>query len=84
MNPSSPRVQAVQYSIEVEGIVAPRWGEWFKGLEVSFVACSSDPRHTLLVATLPDQSALPALLARVTGLNLKIVSLTPGTSCCSS
>ncbi|MBM3122674.1 MAG: hypothetical protein FJZ97_10910 [Chloroflexi bacterium] len=84
MNPSSPRLQAVQYSIEVEGIVAPRWAEWFKGLEVSFVACSSQPRHTLLVATLPDQSALPAVLARVTGLNLKIVSVTPGMPGCSS
>jgi hypothetical protein len=81
MNPSSPRLQAVQYSIEVEGIVAPRWAEWFKGLEVTFIPSSTDPKHTVLIATLPDQSALPALLARVTGLNLKILSVAPG-SCC--
>jgi hypothetical protein len=84
MNPSSPRLEPVEYTIEVEGVVAPRWAEWFKGLEVSFLACNSEPRHTLLVATVPDQSALPAVLARVTGLNLKIVSVTPGTRCCSS
>jgi hypothetical protein len=67
----------VQYSIEVDGIVDPRWADWFRGLEVTFVPSTADPRRTILVATLPDQSALPALLARVTGLNLKIVAVTP-------
>jgi hypothetical protein len=78
MMPSSPRLQTVLYTIEVEGIVAARWAEWFRGLEVRFIPCQSRPKHTLLIATLPDQSALPALLARVTGLNLKVIAVTPG------
>jgi hypothetical protein len=68
----------MQYTVEVEGIVDPRWSQWFNGLSVVLVPSPEDPRRTALIATLPDQSALPALLARVIGLNLKIVSVTPG------
>ena len=80
MSPSSPRVQARpvfrrggrHHRCPVGGVVQGPGG---------FVRrrASSDAEAYAAVATLPDQSALPALLAHVTGLNLKIVSLTPGT-----
>jgi len=73
------KTQALRFAIEVEGVVDPRWSEWFSGLDVAFVPCAADAANTLLIASLPDQAALPALLARVTGLNLKVVSVTPGT-----
>jgi hypothetical protein len=61
----------------VDGVVDPRWSEWFDDIEVRIVPSPSLPQRTVLIAQLPDQAALPALLARVTGLNLKVVSVTP-------
>jgi len=69
--------KAIQYAIEVEGVIHPRWAEWFNGLSVSVLPSRTDGRRSVLVASLPDQSALPALLTCVTGLNLKVVSVTP-------
>ncbi len=77
MTASEDRAEPVQYAIEVDGIVDPRWSEWFGDLEVTLTPSQAAPGRTTLLARLPDQSALPALLARVTGLNLKVVSVTP-------
>jgi hypothetical protein len=68
----------MNYTIEVDGVVDGRWSEWFGDLEVTFIPSQTDRRHTRLIARLPDQAALPALLTRVTGLNLRVVSVTPG------
>lgn len=78
MSDPSSAPNAVQFAIEVEGVIDPRWAEWFQGLSVSLVPSQTDARRTVLIASLPDQSALPALLTRVTGLNLKVLSVTPG------
>ncbi|HSB89217.1 MAG TPA: hypothetical protein VLD63_04220 [Anaerolineales bacterium] len=78
MTATRPAVTPILYAIEVDGIVDARWSEWFEDLDVTFTPSMSNPQHTTLIARLPDQSALPALLARVTGLNLKILSVTPG------
>jgi hypothetical protein len=75
-DPSRPP-QSIQFVIEVEGVLDPRWEEWFSGLSVSVVPSGGDTRRTMLIADLADQTALPALLARVTGLNLKVVSVRP-------
>ena len=72
------KTQVLRYAIEVEGVVDPRWSEWFSGWDVSLVPSTADAKRTMVIASLPDQSALPALLAHVTGLNLKVVSVTPG------
>ncbi len=72
--------QPVQYAIEVDGVVDARWSEWFGDLEVTLVPSQADPHRTTLIARLPDQSALPALLTRVNGLNLRVISVTPGAS----
>ena len=61
----------VHVAIEVEGIIHPRWSEWFNGQEVRLTPFDGDASRTTSTADLPDQSALPALLASVTGLNLK-------------
>jgi len=67
----------VHFAIEVEGIVDPRWAEWFNGQEVRLAPSKADVTRTTLIAALPDQAALPALLASVTGLNLRVISVTP-------
>ena len=75
-DPSQP-AQRLQFTIEVEGILDPRWVEWFDGLTVVVMPSSDSAKRTTLVVDVPDQSALPAALARVTGLNLKVVSVRP-------
>lgn len=77
MKPLRPRIQRIEYAIEVEGVVDERWSEWFDEGEVTVIPSRSNPQRTTLVASLPDQSALPALLARVTGLNLRVISVSP-------
>jgi hypothetical protein len=72
---ASQRAQSVQFTLEVEGILDPRWAEWFDGIPVAVVPSGPDARQTTLIVTLPDQSALPAILAQVTGLNLKVLSV---------
>lgn len=67
----------MEYVIEVDGVVDPRWSEWLSGEDIRLSPCAADAARTTLTARLPDQTALPALLARVTGLNLKILSVTP-------
>ena len=66
----------MRFAIEAEGNIDPRWAEWFDGQQVRLSPSAVDPSRTTLVADLPDQSALPALLASVTGLNLRVISVT--------
>jgi hypothetical protein len=75
--PSRP-AHGIQCAIEVEGILDSRWIGWFDGLSVVMVPSGDNGRRTTLVADLPDQTALSALLGRVTGLNLRIVSVRLG------
>jgi hypothetical protein len=75
--PSRP-AHGIQCAIEVEGILDSRWAGWFDGLPVKMVPSGPDGRRTTLIADLPDQSALPAVLARVTSLNLKVLSVRLG------
>jgi len=77
MTDNSRPAKVIEFAIEVEGILDPRWVEWFNGTPIIVVPSASDARRTTLTVTLPDQSALPAILGRVTGLNLKVVSVRP-------
>ena len=77
MTTSGEGPRLVHVAIEVEGIIDPRWSEWFNGQEVRLTPSTADASRTTLTADLPDQSALPALLASVTGLNLRVISVTP-------
>jgi len=69
----------IRYLVEVDGVVDPRWVEWFEGQDVNIVPSLSFPQRTVLIVQLPDQAALPALLARVTGLNLRVITVRPAT-----
>jgi hypothetical protein len=72
---SKTGARPLRIAIEVEGIVDPRWAEWFVGLEVKLSPSATDARRTTLFVDLPDQSAITDLLARVIGLNLRVVSV---------
>ncbi len=78
MTDSSQRTQGVMFTLEVEGILDPRWAEWFDETPVVVVPSAAAAGRTTLIITVPDHSALPAALARATGLNLKVVSVRLG------
>ncbi|MGE5263027.1 MAG: hypothetical protein ACM3S0_06570 [Acidobacteriota bacterium] len=61
-----------QYTIRIKGHLAPRWSEWFAGMEIT----QTDSGETLLSGPIADQAALHGLLARIRDLNLALVSVT--------
>ena len=75
--PSQP-AHGIECAIEVEGILDSRWADWFDGFAVAMVPSGADGKRTTLLVDLPDQNAVPAVLARVTSLNLKVVSVRLG------
>jgi hypothetical protein len=61
----------VRYEIRVEGVLDPRWSDWFDGLKFS-----SEPGGvTVIAGPIADQAALHGLLAKVRDLNLPLLSL---------
>ena len=65
-----------RYEVRVEGVLDPRWSEWFEGLQVD-----GHDGETVLSGTLADQSALHGVLDKVCDLGLSIITvrrLTPG------
>lgn len=58
--------------IKIEGLLDPRWSDWFAGLTLTY----TEGDETLLSGMLPDQSALHGLLERIRDLNLSLISLT--------
>ncbi len=63
-----------QYEIIVEGHLDAAWMEWFTGLALTHLAGG----QTLLMGSLPDQTALHGLLERIRDLNLTLISVTRG------
>jgi hypothetical protein len=63
--------QPVYYSICIKGELDPTWTEWFEGLEVS----TTGNGQTVISGPLQDQAALSGLLARLSGMNLTIISV---------
>lgn len=61
----------IGYSILVEGILDADWSDWFAGLRVA----PHGERETLITGSVPDQSALFAILARLQTLNVALVSV---------
>ena len=59
------------YEIRVEGIVDPRWSDWFDGLSVS----AAGENETLIAGIVADQAALRGLLEKVWDLNLTLISV---------
>ncbi len=59
------------YEIRVNGILEERWSSWFEGLEL----IPESGGITCLKGRVRDQSALIAILYRIHGLNLELISL---------
>ena len=60
------------YEIKIEGLLDPRWSDWFAGLKLTDL----EGGETLISGSLPDQVALHGVLERVRDLNLKLISVT--------
>ena len=59
------------YQIEFGGHLDHSWGDWFKSADL----CHLPEGRTRITFQLPDQSALFALLLRLHGLGLELLSL---------
>ena len=65
----------IQCRITVRGRVAPHWSRWLGELQLSYRTAGEDGTVTDLSGTLPDQSALQAVLNRIWNLNLTVLSV---------
>ena len=59
------------YEIRIRGHLAGRWAHWFEGLTIVLL----DNGDTLLTGPVVDQAALHGLLARISDLNLMLISV---------
>jgi hypothetical protein len=59
----------------LSGRVAPHWSPWLAELQLSYRTAGEDGTVTDLSGTLPDQSALQAVLNRIWNLNLTVLSV---------
>ena len=62
----------VRYRFVVEGELSPRYSAVFEGMSMQHLE-----GNTVIVGTVTDQAHLQGLLARIAGLGLRLVSLTP-------
>jgi hypothetical protein len=59
-----------RYEILVDGVLDDRWADWSGGLQVK-----SEGTQMVIFGPLPDQPALPRLLAKVRDLGLCRISV---------
>lgn len=59
------------YEIRVEGLLTGHWSDWFDGLVIRQEAENT----TVLTGSIPDQSALFGILAKIRDLNLILLSV---------
>ncbi len=60
-----------QVEIRVKGCIDEQWSEWFDGLTIAH----SGQDETVLTGSIPDQSALYGLIARLRDLGVSLRSL---------
>jgi hypothetical protein len=58
--------------IRVKGHIDEDWSEWFEG----FVITHNEADETILMGSIPDQTALYGMLAKLRDLGLSLVSVT--------
>ncbi|MBN1265667.1 MAG: hypothetical protein JXA25_09250 [Anaerolineales bacterium] len=67
------------YTIQLEGVLDPRWMEWFHGVKIESVTDDCGDIRTILLCTGVDQPQLRGILNAIWDLNLKLVSVQPTT-----
>jgi hypothetical protein len=71
--------QAVQkqkdYQIRVQGRLDASWSDWFDGMALTVDKGDDGVPVTTLVGPVADQAALHGLLARISDLNLTLISV---------
>jgi hypothetical protein len=63
-----------QVEIRVKGRIDERWSAWLEGLTITHTA----EGETVLSGSVPDQSALYGLIARLRDLGLPLLSVNSG------
>jgi hypothetical protein len=57
--------------VRIKGRIDEQWSEWFHGLLITHV----EPDETVLTGSVPDQSALYGLLAKLRDLGLPLLAV---------
>ena len=63
------------YVITVQGRLDPSWSEWFSGMTIAAEESGEGRTVTTLTGPVVDQAALHGLLARISDLNLTLLSV---------
>jgi hypothetical protein len=63
--------QPVHYEITVQGVLGPRWSDWFDGLQLT----SDADGRTTIAGPVADQAALHGLLTRIRDLGLTLLTV---------
>ena len=63
--------QPVHYEITVQGVLGPRWSDWFDGLQLT----SDADGRTTITGPVADQAALHGLLTRIRDLGLPLLTV---------
>lgn len=64
-------IQPGRYEIRIKEPIADKWLPWFD----EFTVTRAESGETLLAGSIPDQSALHGLLAKIRDLNLTLISV---------
>jgi len=68
---TDPSNSRQKYQITVNGILDPKWTDWFDGFEITPQA----DNRTILVGSIKDQASLHGLLDKIHNLGLSLLSL---------
>lgn len=73
MEPTSGRVEAKHYLIQIQGNLPERWSIWFNSMEIDVEIREDGEKITTLRGILPDQAALFGVLERIRDLGLALL-----------
>ena len=62
--------QSASYQIRVKGILDSSWSEWFDSFIIRV-----DGQETVFEGSVPDQSALHGILAKINDLGLSLIAV---------